>query len=440
VAKKKREEKPKEYTRRQLSHFQKQKRRQRIIFISGVSIIVAILLIVLMGWFFTEYRPMHVTVVKVNDAKFNTRYYIDLLEIYTLVYANQQLSVDQLLEQISPSLPNAIVQNELIKQAAEPLGITISDEEIRKTLENEGKQVNDANIDLTRAQQVVTRLKDEYFDTQVVPVSDNQVHMMAMMVESESLALEIQTKLINGDNFTALNEQYALNYYSKSVNEGDYGWHPAAVLEDQLESSIPLDFAFGAAPGAVSPPLADNVTSKQLGYWLIKVLDRPSENQTTVQALLLSDNDQALDIKARLEAGDNLSTLADQYSQHSTSKEKHGDLGVITRSSANTTVISATFDAYIFDPAVETGKWSEPIKDTVFRTEGGYWVVKVVDRENDRALSEEDRTALISKEYSAWVSELWTIYAAGIDTSGATEEVRLRAVERAKKELQSVGG
>ena len=80
MAKKKKVEKPKEYTRRQLSHFQQQKRRQRIIFISGISIIVAIILIILVGWFLGEYRPMHQTVVKINDAEFNVAYYIDLFK------------------------------------------------------------------------------------------------------------------------------------------------------------------------------------------------------------------------------------------------------------------------------------------------------------------------------------------------------------------------
>lgn len=67
MAKKKKEEKPREYTRRQLSHFQKQKRRQRITFIAGVSIIVVILAIVLVGWYMADYHPLHRTVIRVGD-------------------------------------------------------------------------------------------------------------------------------------------------------------------------------------------------------------------------------------------------------------------------------------------------------------------------------------------------------------------------------------
>ena len=160
-----------------------------------------------------------------------------------------------------------------------------------------------------------------------------------------------------------------------------------------------------------------------------------------MQALFLRSNDEAVDIKARLESGDNMSALADEYSQYSPSKEKHGELGLITRpATENTTAISEAFDGYVFDSAIELGKWSNPIRDEHFWTQGGYWLVKVIDKENNRNLSEDDRTTLIDKTYNEWLNQLGLKYAADIDTSGLTEEIRIWAVERATKELQSGGG
>ncbi len=434
MAKKKKEEKPKEYTRRQLSHFQKQKRRQRITFIAGISIIVAIIVIVLAGWYLADYRPMHRTLIKVGETKFNTAYYIDMLEIY------QRANPDQQLEIMDMSMPDFIIQNELIRQAAQPLGITISDEEIKKTLEANGQLVSDASVDVVRAQQLEARLKDEYFGIQKVPVSDNQVHMMAMVVESESMAIEVRDKLVNGENFTAMVEQYAQNTYSKTA-KGDYGLHPRAILQEETDSAIPLDFAFGAEAGELSPPLSDNATYKQVGYWLINVLDRPSDNGTMVDALYLSSRDQALDIKARLEAGDNLSALADQYSQYTPSKEKHGELGVITKPSDNTTTaVSMLFDAYVFNPATELGKWSDPIPEIKFSTQGGYWLVQVIEKEINTKLSDDDRTYLIDKAYNDWLNETYQQHTADIDTTGMTGDIKAWALERVRKDLQLVGG
>jgi hypothetical protein len=432
VAKKKKAEKPREYTRRQLSHFQRQKRRQRIIFISGISIIVAIVLIVLVGWFINEYRPLHRTVIKVGESEFNTAYYIDMLENYARANPSQTVEV------INYSLPNIIVQDELIRLEAEPLGITIDDEEIKKTLKDAGQSANDADVAAFRTQQLETRLKDEYFGTTMVPKSEEQVHILAMMVESESVAIEARDKLINGENFSTLVSQYAQNNYSK-YNDGDFGWHGASILEEELGSLIPVDYAFEAEPGDLSPPLSDNESYKSIGYWLIKVVDRTSDILSTVQALYLSSNEQALEIKARLEAGDDLAALADEYSQYTASKEKHGDLGVMTRSDNTTTVVSEAFDSYVFDPATELGKWSDPIADTKFSTQGGFWLVEVVEKEENRPVSDDDRTYLIGKAYDEWINDLWLKYSADIDMSGLSD-ILTWALERANKELGLVGG
>jgi parvulin-like peptidyl-prolyl isomerase len=427
VAKKKKEEKPREYTRRQLSHFQKQQRRQHIIFIGGISIIVAIVLIVSLGWFFTEYRPLHRTVIKVADSGFNTSFYIDTL-IYA-VNANQ----DQPVETTNTDVPNIIIQDELLRLAAEPLGVVVDDKAVRKTLEDSGQPTGDAYVAITRTAQLQTRLKDEYFGATMVPANQAQVHIQAFLAESENLAIEAREKLINGENFSTIVGKYAQNTFSK-YNQGDYDWKPAAILQEELDSQVPIDYAFAAEPGDLSPPLSDNASYKSLGYWLIKVLDHPGDNSSTVEALYLSSNELALEIKARLEAGESLAALADAYSQYTPSKEKHGELGVLIKTDNTTPVVSDLFDVYAFSPSTELGKWSNPIQDIKFSTQGGYWLVKVLGKEADRPLSDEDRQYLIDEDYNKWINDLWLQYSPEIDMSGLSS-VLTWAVDRAKKEL-----
>jgi hypothetical protein len=430
LAKKKKAEKPqREFTRRQLSHLQKQKRRQRIIFIGGITVIAAVILIVLVGWFMGIYRPLRQTVLKVNDTKFDASYYIDVLEIAA---ANQQ---DANMQMLASSVAQQIAQGELMMQGAEKLGITVSDDEIKKTLKDSGAPMSDAYKGLVGAQLLETRLKDKYFGPQV-PESDKQVHIMTMLVESERVANEVRNRLQSGDNFTALAGEFAQNYYSKNVNKGDFGWHPEAILKEQLGSLIPIDYAFGAEAGALSSPLYDEEAYMQLGYWLLRVNDRPTADSANVSGLLISSRELAERIKARLEAGEDLGPIADKYSNYSLSKDKHGEMGIIPESEN----ISEPFNGYVFNPETELGKWSDPIREDNYWSKSGYWLVKVVDKDDDRKLSTDDRTYLIGKLLNDWLSNLWSDPENKVDDSFLTDELKQWAIDQALQDLQQPKG
>ena len=84
---KKQVEKPRhEMTKRQLSRWQQQKRRQRFILSAGIAVIIAVLGVFGVGvynqWYIPEYKPLHETVIEVNDTKFDMDYYIKMLKYY----------------------------------------------------------------------------------------------------------------------------------------------------------------------------------------------------------------------------------------------------------------------------------------------------------------------------------------------------------------------
>jgi len=429
LAKKKKVEKPKrEYTRRQISHLQKQKRRQRFIFIGGIAVIVAVVLILLLGWVMGEYLPLHKTVLKVNDVEFDMNYYIDTLKLVTSAQggSNIQAMTDSVIQQIA--------EYELVRQEAEKLGIIMSDEEVIEMTGAAGFPSSGGYLGFFRGQLLQNRLREEYFGPQV-PDSDKQVHAMAMLVEDERQALEITDRLSSGDNFTALAGEFAQNYYSKNINQGDFGWHPAPVLMEQLGSSIPVDYAFGAEAGSLSESLYDEEMYKQVGYWLIRINDIPEAGSANVSAIFLSSEVEAEEIKARLEAGEDLGPIADEYSDYSPSREKHGELGVVYPQAA-----SETFDNYAFDPEVELGKWSEPIRDEAYWSQGGYWLVRVVDVDEDRELSAEDRNFFIANLFEDWFDVLSADPNNIVDSSYLTEALKEEAIQRVMKYLQEVEG
>ncbi|MBN1160641.1 MAG: peptidylprolyl isomerase [Dehalococcoidales bacterium] len=424
--KKKTEHKPREYSKRQLSQHKRQLRRQRLFFFGGIAIIVVIIGIILGGWLIGEYLPLHKTVIEVFDKKFDTAYYIDTLVFYGRNAATGDLT------QIASSVAGQIITEQLLIQKAAELGIVVSDEEAAQYLQAVGMPVDAVTLNLAKGQLLPDRLKSMYFSN-LVPATDNQVHVMAMLVESDAVAAMLREKIINGENFTLLAEEYAQNYYSKQ-NGGDFGWHPIDVLEGQLGSEIPLEYIkdMNVKPGDVSPPLSDNESYKKLGYWLIRVNEKSDEGSANVSAIYLSDEETAISVRSRLEAGEELAVIADTLSQYSPTKVQHGELGVVY----NTENITDIFNGYVFSPTVEIGQWSQPLWDDALWSQGGAWVVKVVDRDEDRALSAEDRDTRIENLYSEWWTKMQEESASFL-INHLLEDTELDqwAIERASRQL-----
>jgi hypothetical protein len=433
LAKRRKTEKaPREMTRRQLSAHRRQKRRQRIVLISGIVIVAAIILVVAAGWVTGEYIPMHRTVITVNNAKFTSGDFVEYLEVAAL--AQQSMGQTPNVSQIATTALQQIPDNELIKQAAAQLGITVTREEAEKALKNANLPVNRGGIIFVESYLLQQKLRTDYFATQV-PTSDNQVWSNVMLLESDVNAYKIRAQLEAGENFTALAKENALNYYSKNVNSGDFGWHPLEVLRDQLGSDIPVSYAFSAEVGSLSEPLDDPDVYKQLGYWLIKVLDPPSATSANVDAILVSSEKLANELRPQLEVTDNISPIADNYTQYSLSKARHGHLGKVDKST-----MTAAFNNYVFSDNVTVGDWCQPLPDPDLYTQGGSWLVEVIDKAQNKELTTDDTNYLIGKRLDAWTSDVKSATGNEIKTDALTEDIQQWTIERADKYIQNYKG
>ena len=396
MVKKKAEKPRREVTKRQLSRWQLQKRRQRILLGLGILVISAVLIVISVGvyqrWYIAEYKPRHQTVITVNDASFDMNYYINALKYY-----GQGMSIQQMYS-LADGVVTIIEQNELIKQGALNLGISVSNQEVDDELENLGLPLSKDYRDFFRAEMLVTRLLDEHFE-QEVPVSDEQRHIMAMFLESEKQASETRAKLENDEEFTDLAKELSLDSFSEE-NEGDLGWRPEGVLTELLTTSVVEEYAFSSDVEVLSQPLYDEDKTKNVGYWIIKVLDRREEpEEAEVQVILLSSEEQAQTVRTRLEAGEDFATLAQELSQHDASKEDGGDVGWITPD-----MMSSTVDEFVFNTELEL---SQPLRDEDVWTIGGYWLVKVIDVDDNKEIEDEDRDLLKAKAFNEWVLALW---------------------------------
>jgi parvulin-like peptidyl-prolyl isomerase len=394
LAKKKKVIKPqRQMTRRQLSRWQRQKRLQRLFIGLFIFIVVAICAIVFTGWYTNEYRPLHEDVIRVNNVRFTMDYFVKALKFYGTSASD---------------VTQRIQENELLRQEAmhPSIDISISDDEVTEYINSLESPLDNGYRDFISDNLLRERLFEEYIDPQV-PTTAEQRHVMAMFLESESQAIDVRSRLEAGEDFTTLAGELSLEGLTKA-NNGDLDWHTREIfdmLTEFMGTDIPIEYAFTAEAGSLSEPLYDAELEKDIGYWLIKVLrEENSKGKIYAQAILLGSEEEALEVRARWESGEeDFDELADEVSQYNWIKEGKGELGWLER-----TTVTDAFDAYAFDPETELDVISQPIMDTggKWTTTGGYWLVKVVDVDDNRTISDDDRSALKYQVWQDWVQSL----------------------------------
>jgi parvulin-like peptidyl-prolyl isomerase len=397
LAKEKTEKPKREMTKRQLSRWQQQERRRRFIFIIGMSIVIAVLAVIGVGvyyqWYVPEHKPLGEVVIEVNDTKFDMDYYIKTLKIYTSGLT--ALEIYNATDEVA----RIIEECELVRQEAMKLGISVSDDEVDKVLEGYDPPLGEGYRDTVRAQMLLKILNDEYFDKQV-PIFAEQRHILAMFLEDEPQANEVRAMLEASDNFTQLAGELSLEATSK-VQEGDLGWQPEGMLTLRLGFSAVDEYAFGAEVGVLSQPVPDETTTKTGGYWLVKVVERDEvSGEAYVKVILLGNEQEANEVRARLEAGEDFATLAEELSQHYVSRLGGGDWSV----SVGEAEAAAIYD-FVFNAELDV--LSQPIYDNMVSTKGGYWLIKVTEVDSDRRITDDDRDLLKTDALSKWIESLF---------------------------------
>jgi parvulin-like peptidyl-prolyl isomerase len=392
LAKKKREKPQRILTPHQISRWEQQKKRQRLILMTGIFVIVSAFAIVIVGWYLGQYKPLRETVIKVNDTEFTMDYYVEMLKIEGSYHQTPDVSY------IADSVLQNIPRNELIRQGALELGISVTDEEMKNVLKENDLPDKEVYRDLVRHQLLIERLLDVHFDPQV-PLFAEQRRVMAMMLESSPQALDVRSKLVRGDDFSELAEEMSLEPFSRNKG-GDFGWVPKTILLDMLPASI-VDVIFEHDVGDLSRPIYDEEADKFVGYWLVKVLERDEEEEEAhVLIMLLGSEGEALRIKSRLEAGAEWGSLAVENSQVKGVEENEGEW-LVSPGEMNPLV-----DEYVYNPDTEIGVISEPIRDETIITKGGYWLIEVLEEDTDRRIDTAYRNYLKEKALDEWVASV----------------------------------
>ena len=470
LPKKKIEKPQREATRRQISRWQRENRLQRFIFLGGVIVIAAVLIVVGTGIFLDKFAPLREIALKVSgtdanyeytldgaesismvysagETTYNVSYYIDALEYYGKANYEffQQYGFDygSTLSYIASSVAQDIQENQFLKEAAAALDppVTVSDEEIKEFM----KEYNHPDTQAARDAIYATLLQDkleEYFDKKV-PAEGEQRAVLAMFLESRQQLEEVKARLAKGENFRDLAGELSTDSTTQT-KDGDLGWVPKGVLPSILGDKTNtvlenLIFAEGTTTGKLVQA-EDKERTKSVGYWLLKITERevveptptatpsPAETDTPepdetatptpegtprahVWAMLLSSKAQAEQILAQLENGADFTTLAKANSSHTNASTNGGDLGLLSKDEVISQLGSAA-TAVIF-PEDSTQELplntvSDPIEDTAKITKGGYWLAQVTGIEENKAIEGDNRTTLMRNLKQGWTDQVWS--------------------------------
>lgn len=400
-------------SKKQRSYWQQQELRQRIIGFIGVAVVAVVVIILASGWFVGRYLPidrnMRTTVMEVSGQKYNMAYFVNALTYATddqyLQYGYAEYFIDDTAQLIEKAA--------IINTASAKLGISVTDDDVNQYLKEMNDYVkwlielgydyfrpiqnNAAVRDILRSELLEQRLKDDYFGTNI-PTTAEYRDVVAMFLESQSQLDEVRARLAMGEDFDDLAKEYSLDSITKD-DSGVLGSHPMGVFDYKLKTSGMDDAIFRQSVNSLGV-YYDKDFSKKIGYWLVKITERDEDNdKVRVSGMLLSNEDDAKEIKARLDRGEDFTALAEQYSQCWSDEDKD-DFGWLKLSSIN-----AAYSSYVSDEDIAIGKVSDPIKDTAQSTDGGYWLFKVVASTPGEDVTVEDRTTLISKAFDEWLDE-----------------------------------
>lgn len=366
-------------TKGQLSKWQRQARMRRIIIGVAAVFLAGIIGYAGYGYYESKVKPLHEVVIRVNDTSFNMDYYVKIFDAYTGEAQPSQLYY------MPDIIANQIVQDELIRQGANSLGIEIRDEEIDKEIEENNLPDDKIYYDIVTASLLGEKLQ-EYFASQL-PHTMEQAHIQVMLVETQEVADDATGRMETSGNFTALVDEFSCN----PQIEGDLGWLPQELMPNPLIGDAVVDLKLGEVQS-----IYDESTIKSVGYWLIEVSDKDEEKGIKARAILLGSRKEAEEVKAQL-TDENFAELADEYSQYE-GEEDGGELGWLKQGDMN----SDAFDEVAFN--LTLAAISEPVKDGSVQTKGGYWIVKVLEK-GDHELSEDVREKLKMKSFNAWFKE-----------------------------------
>ena len=392
---------PKIVTKKHIARLERERQQVRLIRAIAVGGIVTVIVLLAYGYLDLNVFQLQKPVAEVNGEVITTREWqervrfqrVNLLNLYnTYVFYQQNFGMDttqqqqevafylQTPEALGQQIIDQLIDEALIRQEAEKRGITVSEEEIQKDIQNEYGFFPDGsptptltpteflNPTLSPEQLTIypaTSTPTEAATSTAAPTktpdrSVTQTPTATAAPPTPTFVPELATATATPFTEEGFNEQYSTTldeFKSYNVSEATL----RSVYENKLLRAKLLD------------EMAIDVPRTEEQVWARHILVDDARTSGIVRSLLLSGKDFA--------------EVARQYSKDTGSGANGGDLGWAPRSKYVTEFADAAFSQPI-------GEIGEPVK-----SEFGYHIIQVIDRQErplDETAYQQEREAALT--------------------------------------------
>ena len=381
-------------TKRQLSRHRRQQRIQHIIYITGAVFLALLVGFIGYGYWDVQIKPFRQPAAKINGITYDMGYYVKMLELYS---KGQDATATA---NTADNLITILQYNQAMDRSAPELGISVSSDEVKSGMKTLALPDDKVYRDAVGSSLIASKLVNDYFDKQV-PASVEQVEAQALFVESTDVADKVAARLSVGENFTALATEYSLEPITRD-NGGNLGWLPKGftdILLGNLGTSELKDIPFTLEPGQLSLPTFDGKVTKDIGYWVVQVTEKDPTKGSHVRGILAASRQNAETIRAKIIAGEDFATLVKDYSQDSASAALGGDLGWTGEGTITNRLVRG------LALPLESGAVSQPGADTSVQTVGGFWIIRALNKDENRVLDDSTRQTLRLGLFQNWMTE-----------------------------------
>ncbi len=311
-------------TKGQLARWQKEQQRQRRIIIIG-SIVIAVVIALIIYAIYDAAKPNSPIVLKVTgpqgERSFDRDYYIDMMRLYGI---RAVTSSEELSSKASSTL-QAMEINEIFRQLATELNISVAEEEIQaRIIENFTPPVgtgtnapanpatptyeesiamfsqsfvyNGVSLNQYReviATEILGNKVQDYISKRDVPDEVEQVNFQGIQIDTapvpvstgtsifienpgtstqnvdlQEIYQEIKTRLAAGEDFYALAEEFSI-----SVDAAVLEWYPRDIIAMFYGEAV-AEAVFTLGLDTLSGPVPSNSAEDNTKYWILRVHQR----------------------------------------------------------------------------------------------------------------------------------------------------------------------